>query len=309
MGGKRDPYYLQNPAWKVPTTWRTEYCWDRVRLSPAMKEALRKALKTGQLHDVGQGTIRALSKRHLCDGKSRLTKQGRILGLSFCSLPRQCAFLGFPINDLQIDYYGRSELAAMDYLRELELRTCYSEGGIIILVLYSLCFDRLYRLGRKHWGGLKGARSWMYTSFTCYGELLDQHPELHKKMMEDISATDEDTMLRAFDTLKGWQGHPDFWMYRNWVGVDHAMARDTFRTLGKERLKKIARLFFTDPYAFQKGWPDLACIDGERLRLIEVKTSDRLHISQLITIPEMVATAQLDVEVVRLRRLQEKRVP
>ena len=85
-------------------------------------------------------------------------------------------------------------------------------------------------------------------------------------------------MLRAFDTLKGWQVHPDYWMFRNWVGVDHAMARDTFRTLGRERLKKIAKLFFADPYAFQKGWPDLACIDGERLRLIEVKTSDRLQI-------------------------------
>jgi hypothetical protein len=61
----------------------------------------------------------------------------------------------------------------------------------------------------------------MYTSFTCYGELLDQHPDLHKKMFKDISTTDEDTMLRAFDTLKGWQRHPDYWIYRNWVGVDH----------------------------------------------------------------------------------------
>lgn len=307
MGKERDPYYHINPLWDVPTTWRTEYCWERVKLSPVLRDVLRKALNSGQLCGVNQGTIRALSKRHLCDDQARLTKQGRIFGLSFCSLPKQCELLGLQLHDLQIDYKGRPELAAMRYLRELGLRTCHSEGGIIILILYSLCFDRLYRLGIKHWDGPIGARSWMYTSFICYGELLDQHPELHQKMMEDISSTDEDTMLRAFDTLKSWQEHPDYWMFRDWVGVDHAMARDTFRTLGRERLKKIAGLFFTDPYAFQKGWPDLACIDGESLRLIEVKTNDRLRISQLITISEMMATAQLSVEVLRLRRPQEKR--
>lgn len=46
-------------------------------------------------------------------------------------------------------------------------------------------------------------------------------------------------------------------------------------------IAKIAALFMTNPYDYRSGWPDLTVIDKNGVSFIEVKTTDRLHESQL----------------------------
>lgn len=266
-----------------------------------MKKALREAIDSGVVTSGGGRMIEALSRRHLCDREGRLTEQGKIVALSYCSLSKQCDVLGLPLRKVKICHEGKPELAAMKYLQQPGRRVCYCEGGILTLILYCLCFDRLYRLGRKHWGGAAEAGSQMYTSIICYGDFLEENPDLHERMLEDISGTSEGDMLRAYDVLKDWQYRDDGWAFRTWVGVDREMVRDTCRALGKERLKAIGETFLADPYAFTKGWPDIVCVEDGLVRLIEIKTTDRLRISQLITIPTMMSCVDLSVDVLRLR--------
>ena len=170
-----------------------------------------------------------------------------------------------------------------------------------MLLLYCLCFERLYRLSKKHWGSAQFAQSYMYTGIMCYSYLLDEHPDLPEQMLADIANTRERAVVRAFDTLKSWQGSRDGWAFRDWVGVDRELVQELFRALGNARCAVIARRFLEDPYAYSKGWPDLVWVDGSRVGLIEVKTIDRFHPSQIITIPEMREVADLPVEVAQVR--------
>ena len=290
-----------NPQWRVPTTWRTEFNWKSLDLSPPMRRALRTAAPTGLLNAVNSGTVTALHQRYLCKPSGALTDQGRIVAISLCSLRTQCDLLGIPLRQLELSWHGRPEMALMDHLFDAPTRrVSFCEGGAILLTLYCLCFERLYRLGVEHWGGPDGARSFMYSSIICYGYLLQRSPELPQLMLEDIGGASEQELLAAFDIIKSWQ-YTDTWFPHNWFRVDRELVQAIYEVLGNKTLAQIGRIYLSDPYAFSKGWPDLTVVDPANLRMVETKTTEALHVSQLITIPIMARDAGLAIEVVQLR--------
>lgn len=289
-----------NPLWRVPVTWRTTYSWDRVKLTSAMQHSLRSAARTGILSEASRTTIRALEARGLCN-EGRLTQEGRVVAISLHDLREQCELLELPHKVWRFPKARRPELAIMEAISQTGCSVAYCEGGAITLLLYCLCFERLYRLCMKHWGNAQTARSFMYTSIMCYADLLEEHPDLPERMVDDIATTGERAVTYAFDTLKSWQGSGEGWAFRDWVGVDRELVHVLFRALGNAGCVAIAQRFLEDPYAYSKGWPDLVWVDGPRVGLIEVKTTDRLHPSQIITIPEMREAADLPVEVAQVQ--------
>jgi hypothetical protein len=62
----------------------------------------------------------------------------------------------------------------------------------------------------------------------------------------------------------------------------------------------IAKRFAGDAYAYRAGWPDITAIrDGEVL-FREVKTTDKLHRSQLETIGCVLLPEELNVDVLQI---------
>jgi hypothetical protein len=171
-----------NPLWRVPVTWRTTYSWDRVKLSPAMQRILRRAAQTGILDNASRNTRRALESRGLCN-ENRLTQEGGVTAISLCQLRKQCELLQLPHKIWCLPETRRPELAVMTAMSQTGWRVAYCEGGAITLLLYCLCFERLYRLSRKHWGNAQVAQSYMYTSIMCCSYLLDEHPDLPEQML------------------------------------------------------------------------------------------------------------------------------
>lgn len=55
-----------------------------------------------------------------------------------------------------------------------------------------------------------------------------------------------------------------------------------------------------DPLNNSAGWPDIFAYDGEKLRLIEVKTTDKLRESQKYTYMNIIREIGLSVEVVQV---------
>jgi len=266
-----------------------------------MRKALRAAAPTGMLEAVNSGTVIALHHRCLCEPSGMLTDQGRIVAISLCSLRTQCDLLGIPLRQLELSWHGRPEIALMDHLFDAPTRrVSFCEGGAIRLTLYCLCFERLYQLGVEHWGGPDGARSFMYSSIICYGYLLQRRPDLPQLMLEDIGGASERDLLAAFDTIKAWQ-HTDTWFPHSWFRVDREIVHAIYEALGNKTLVALGRIYLTDPYAFSKGWPDLTVVEPDNLRLVETKTTEALHLSQLITMPIMAREAGLAIEVVQLR--------
>lgn len=73
-----------------------------------------------------------------------------------------------------------------------------------------------------------------------------------------------------------------------------------WNALGSSGWAKVAESFLKDPYKFRAGWPDLAISDGNNIRLIEIKTTDKLHSSQKTTISGLLLPLGISVSVTQL---------
>lgn len=73
-----------------------------------------------------------------------------------------------------------------------------------------------------------------------------------------------------------------------------------WHSIGAAGWARIAESFLIDPYGFRAGWPDLSIASGSSLRLIEVKTSDKLHESQQHTLSKLLIPLGLNVSVIKL---------
>ncbi|MFV5492256.1 VRR-NUC domain-containing protein [Acinetobacter sp. ASP199] len=60
-----------------------------------------------------------------------------------------------------------------------------------------------------------------------------------------------------------------------------------YDSLSKDNIKKLAYKFSENPYGYRSGWPDIVVEKQKEIYFIEVKTKDKLHESQLYTIPVM----------------------
>ena len=72
-----------------------------------------------------------------------------------------------------------------------------------------------------------------------------------------------------------------------------------YDSLSKERFIKIARMFAAD-HKYRNGWPDVTIIKNGEIELIEVKTSDKLHESQITTIPAIMESLGIEITVLQL---------
>ena len=73
-----------------------------------------------------------------------------------------------------------------------------------------------------------------------------------------------------------------------------------WNSLGSSGWAKVAESFLRDPYTFRAGWPDLAISDGYSIKLIEIKTTDKLHSSQKTTISDLLLPLGISVSVTQL---------
>lgn len=88
--------------------------------------------------------------------------------------------------------------------------------------------------------------------------------------------------------------------------------RDAYPRVREEFLFKLADKISVDlriqllekymlkPYEYRAGWPDLTVISSEGISFVEVKTTDRLHDSQMRFANEIAAPLQLRCEIVRV---------
>lgn len=70
-------------------------------------------------------------------------------------------------------------------------------------------------------------------------------------------------------------------------GLSEAAIEALFCALGGSALRAITEAVAEDPYRYRAGWPDLTLVRGDDMLWIEVKTTDRLHMSQIITMSKM----------------------
>jgi hypothetical protein len=73
-----------------------------------------------------------------------------------------------------------------------------------------------------------------------------------------------------------------------------------FNSLGSETLAQITEAIMEAPYSYRAGWPDLTMTNGDTMLWAEIKTTDRLHMSQISTLDRMKSLLPGEIRVVHI---------
>lgn len=286
------------------------------RTSTPMKHALRKLLREEAKAIVSRSTIQALRARGLVDRRGALTETGTAYAVSLCPLHEQAARLGIPFRQESIARSGsRPEIDLLRRYRAKGADGCFTEGGIVSVLLYCIWLDTLldcaeyamreWRAGRRH---ARVVESMYYNRYNVFGyfDFAAAFPAVRRALIRAINHSDKQQVIRSYRKIESWRAD-DTWFPYGYYGITEKLVVALFEILGPNRLRRIAMLFLEDPYLYSKGWPDLLVIKDGVPRFIEVKTTDRLHVSQIIVMPDMMAAGDLEFEILRITKAKRRR--
>ena len=114
-------------------------------------------------------------------------------------------------------------------------------------------------------------------------------------IIEAIRSSTAESIRRHFAEIQSKPLYPTLYPEMSIGGL-----LSIWNTLGGGGWARVAEFFIKDPYTFRAGWPDLSISDGSRLRLIEIKTTDKLHSNQKATISNLLLPLGLSVSVTQL---------
>ena len=213
-------------------------------------------------------------------------------------LAEQCRLLDIPLEELVLErLYDveqpasakfSAELAAFTYFERQGYRGSYREGHAILNLMRCACLEFL----REHtpFGDPIDA-SRHYFEAQCTNLQMQS-----KDIVSEIASATSQSISRNLTSFLAFNDETG-----SYPAMDHASLLALWEALGAKKMAEIASIFVQDPYAFRAGWPDLTLTRDGKLLFVEIKTTDKLHTSQVRTIYEMVKPANLDVRVVRVK--------
>lgn len=190
------------------------------------------------------------------------------------SLIKQCEKLSLQYEEVELNYSGRPEKAALEFFEEQGYVGYCNEGSLILNVLKALMLDKLAELNIFKDRGDACSR-YLEAQLT----ILSEHTDV---LVNSIKQTNREKFITNFQEIINTpyikSKYPE-------LSIDIAIA--VFDALGINDFINVAYKISENPYNFRKGWPDLTIIKNKELRFVEVKTTDKLKKSQIETIPEM----------------------
>lgn len=240
-------------------------------LSSQMLVAIKAIYDTNTTENINKKTIKALTDKGLIiDGE--LSEEGRIFAISKMNLSRQCQELSLDLIQINLNYQGAPELAALQYFQNEGYVGSVHEGDFILTVLKALILDKLeeYNLFHDRKDACIRALSAQFVMNKEYlNEIISSIRIVQKeKFVSNIREITEEPLVQEF--------LPD-------ISADIAIA--LFDATDLSIFEKIVIKLAEDPYEYSKGWPDLTIIKDKKVHLIEIKTTDKLHSSQIKMIP------------------------
>ena len=256
--------------------------------TPAMRQhllsLLRKELPAGP-----PATRRALFRRGLITHDGSLTQDGWRTAVACERLVDQCKHLKIRYEHLAGLRPGqRPEYEAWRHYTGLGYSGCHCEGGAILLLIRAASLDALTRLNSFN------SREDACTR--CTEAQMVIHADRFAEIRSAIEIAGSSHVADAFDEIYGYDIVREY--YPN-IQRDAFLA--LFEAIGSFRLAMIADVIMTAPYTYRKGWPDLTMTRAGEVLWVEVKTTDKLHASQIVTITRMRRVLPGEIHVVQLQ--------
>jgi len=227
-------------------------------------------------------TRQALERRGLISSAGRVTDKGKKLGIASMPLDEQCLELGLPLRKVEVESFHAPERQALDLAKKEGWIGTFYEGTTILILLKAVLFPTLVCMLRRqlpHWSEAEieslAARGYFE------GFLKGLASSEARMLAEGVFCATEETIKLGLDRCKSASldlaiAHPD---------LTHELILGLYKALGANTLCELVRVIQVDPYKYRKGWPDLTLIRDGVVAFAEVKTLDRLHESQIETIP------------------------
>ena len=253
-----------------------------------MLACLRAGFEAEQSCRGNKNSIAALRRRDLIDDNNALTPEGRFVVLEGLSLDDQCRSLQLLIEHADVKTIKFPERVAFNLFKKDGYVGAWCEGGAILTLLKALCLQRLARYNTF------GSRDDACTRFLCAQLVILK--ERHTDVLKSFDETTEARLVTNFDEI---YSHQDVREY--YPGLSSTLMTELYRSLPTTALTKLMHLLMREPYDYGRGWPDLTLVRGKEVRFVEVKTTDKLHKSQLITIPAIRDVLPATFSILQLR--------
>lgn len=252
-----------------------------------MNKAITNIYSNKTIDGINKSTIKALNQRGVLDTTNALTNFGKLYAISRFPLDRQCVEISVGLHEIKLQYKGRPELALLSHYKALGYIGVSCEGAGILTVLKALMLDKLAQFN------LFGSRE-----DACMRYLEAQFVTLKEKINEIISEIKLVTKSRFIFNFEEIISKPFIAFEYPELSIEYANA--LFNAMDRNLFIKIAEKIAEDPYTYRNGWPDLIMVKDNMVYFVEVKTTDKLHESQLITIPTMKKLLPFDFSVCKI---------
>lgn len=261
------------------------------KLTSQMLVTIKAIYESQSLENLNNKTIKSLIDRGLIvDGQ--LSDEGKILALSKMKLSHQCQELSLDLIEIHLNYQGSPELAALQHFQQEGYIGSILEGDFILTVVKALILDKLEE----------------YSSFysrkdACVGFLHGQLVVNQNNIADIISSISKISRNKFISNMTEIANEPLVQQFYPGISLDIAIA--FFDAVDLSIFEKIAIKLAENPYEYSKGWPDLTIIKDKEIRLIEIKTTDKLHASQLKTIPILREILPFEISVCKIKNLNK----
>jgi len=257
-------------------------------LSKPMRDALKKICLDSESSKISGSTRNALEARNLIKTDNTLTELGKVEAISLLPLKEQCNQLGIALEVLELTYNKRPEDTLIQFFAERGYVGTSNEGLPIQLMLKALALDVLSAINTFN------SREDACTRFL--EAQLTIHSDKVNQILESTLGIEESAFLDNINELMSYPSNRELA-----PSLDESVAKAFFDKLGKNKMTELLKLIAQDPYVYRAGWPDLALIKDSKLKFVEVKTSDKLHHSQIRLIPKLMKTIDCEISVCKLK--------
>ncbi len=215
------------------------------------------------------------------------------------TLKEQCASIGWPLHTLPAIRHAKQDWSLGDAMGlhpeevvELSLvaegkQCCWCEGKSVSVLLQAATLPVLARL--NIFGDREDA---VKRAFEAQLTLLAKHQEeiiaccaeaSHQALDSNINGICSNTLVQEF--------------YPN---LRAPFVRLLAQVVSPELRVALLQTFFSKPYEYRSGWPDLTVVDGAHLSFVEVKTTEKFHESQFRFAREIAAHHGLECSVTQV---------
>ncbi|MCD6532605.1 MAG: VRR-NUC domain-containing protein [Deltaproteobacteria bacterium] len=244
------------------------------KITKEITQQILNIYASGSTNGIKKPTLKLLRNREILDSDDKLTDEGRVYAISKMPLTKQCSELSLKHKTIELSYEGKPEPALLAYYESLGYTGISSEGVGISIILKALMLDKLSEYNFLH-----------SRSDACSRYLAAQLVILNNRTDEIISSilsVSKEKYLNNFKEIIN-----DHFIASWFPPIPVEFATAMYEAIDLKLFVAIAQKMSEDPYTYRKGWPDLTLTKGREVLFVEVKTKDKLHDSQIITIPAM----------------------